>query len=106
MEDKGFPLDLIKKEDIHYSYSTDRWNLSVIMKDDKNYQYNFEYRFGGTSEKLLDIIKTYLTNIDISNAEIIAAREFFKKAFNVPSYSIEDGEAVCKAFKDIVMKQV
>lgn len=63
-------------------------------------------RFGGTSEKLLDISKTYLTNIDISNAEIIAAREFFKKAFNVPSYSIEDGEAVCKAFKDIVMKQV
>lgn len=45
MEVKGFPIDLIKKEDIHYSYSTDRWNLSVIMKDDENYQYNFEYRF-------------------------------------------------------------
>lgn len=63
-------------------------------------------RFGGTSEKLLDISKTYLTNIDISNAEIIAAHEFLKKAFNIPSYSIEDGEEVCKAFKDIVMKQV
>lgn len=45
MEQKGFPLNNIKDEEIHYSYSTDRWNLLVIMKDDLNFQYSFDYRF-------------------------------------------------------------
>ena len=45
MEKKGFPLNKIKEEEIHYSYSTDRWNVLIIMKDDLNFQYSFDYRF-------------------------------------------------------------
>lgn len=45
MDKNGFPVKLIKEENIHYSYSTDRWNLFVIMKDDLDFQYSFEYRF-------------------------------------------------------------